>query len=337
MMLVTGSLVSAIAAITFGFTETKVTAIVIAVLWGFGWSLATTIQLALVVQWKPNRMTRVSAVSWYAALASIGHASSGVSGFLADQLGFQVTYVILGSLLIVNVVSELWFMATQKRTPVPPGHEGPLVGPSGGGFRPILHLRGITAVVWVGVLLGFQMNVVTGLVKTFQPVLALAAGLTLTQISLLHSLTGVGSGAVRIGSGIAFRKRSINADRLNTPLVVAGVLAAMLVPAVKASFAWQVPLFLTLGFSRGLLRATSTVSAFSPSSTISGAHGRIAAVLHAGLDLGAVVGPAASGLVAQVIGLDATFAVIPSILLVAYWLIDRGARGGAASIEGDGR
>lgn len=323
LMLASGTLASALAVTAFGYTEERAAVILIAVVWGFGWSLATTIQLALVVHWKPERMTRVSAVSWYAALASIGHASSGFSGFLADHQGFQVTYLCLGGLLLVTVASQVVVMAFERRHPVPAG-DGLIEAPAGGGLRSIVRLRGLTTVVWVGVLLGFQMNVVTGMVKTFQPVLALAAGLTLTQISILHSLTGVGSGAIRIGSGLAFRKRSMNAERLNTPLVVAGIVAAAVVPAVKGSFAWQVPLFLTLGLSRGLLRATSTVSAFAPTTT-SAEHGRIAAVLHGGLDLGGVVGPALSGLLAQAIGLDAVFVVIPLFLLLAYRLLEHAA------------
>lgn len=336
LMLASGTLVGGLAVIAFGYTGTKESATLIALIWGFGWSLATTIQLALVVHWKPERMTQVSAVSWYAALASIGHASSGVSGFMADQWGFQIAFLSLGGLLIVNVVSEVLLMAGEQRALTPPPHRGGHVETqTGGGLKSIVQLRGLTTVVWVGVLLGFQMNVVTGMVKTFQPVLALAAGLTLTEISLLHSLTGVGSGAVRIGSGLAFRKRSMNADRLNTPLVVAGVLAAAVVPAVKSSFAWQVPLFLTLGVSRGLLRATSTVSAFAQSSTRA-TQGRIAAILHAGLDLGGVVGPAASGVLAQVIGLDAVFVVIPIFLLLTYRLLERAARRGSTPTTAEG-
>jgi predicted MFS family arabinose efflux permease len=326
LMLASGMLVSGLAVAAFGFTKDRAAVMLIAVVWGFGWSLATTIQLALVVHWKPERMTRVSAVSWYAALASIGHASSGFSGFVADHLGFQIAYLSLGGLLLVNVVSQIVLMVFQGRRPAL-AEDGLIETPSGGGFRSIVRLRGLTTVVWVGVLLGFQMNVVTGMVKTFQPVLALAAGLTLTQISILHGLTGVGSGAIRIGSGLAFRRRNMNADRLNTPLVVAGIAAAAIVPAVKGSFALQVPLFLTLGLSRGLLRATSTVSAFEPTTT-SAEHGRIAAVLHGGLDLGGVVGPALSGLLAQAIGLDAVFVVIPLVLFLAYRLLEHAARRG---------
>jgi hypothetical protein len=174
--------------------------------------------------------------------------------------------------------------------------------------------------VWAGALLMFDINFVNGLVTTFQPVLALAAGLTLTQIGVLASLRSFASSFVRLGSGVMFARSS--GVRLTTPLVVLGAAAVILIPSAKASFLLSAPLFLAIGTSRGLLRVTGSAHAFEGVPDHDRYHGITASLLHAGLDLGKLTGPLLGGAVAGLAGLETMFRVLPVVLLCGYALLE---------------
>lgn len=300
------------------------------VCWGVGWSIVTTVEVALVVAWKPTDMPRSVAVSWYAGLAGLGHVSSGAAGAVADRLGFGRTFALLAILLAVLITVGFPFFPTKD--------EQVRTRPSlGTAIRPrqvfaLFDVRGLPMALWAGFLVMFQINFITGMVKTFQPILALAAGLPLAQVTLLHGLTGLGSTTIRFTSGGFLRKRDESVGRLTTPLVILGVAATVLIPLARGSLLWQIPLFLSIGVSRGLLRVTSTASAFALVADEDGhEHGRYAAVLHSGLDLGRVVGPALVGVAADSVGLIPAFYGMPLVLLALYLGAQKGA--GRASVQ----
>src|SRR5207244_4981775 len=88
----------------------------------------------------------------------------------------------------------------------------------------VLHsLTGLPLVVWVGVLVMFFINGLNAVTNTFHPVIALAAGLSLTQIGALSSVRSWASSSSRFGSGPVFSR--FDPAVLTLPLVVAGCLA----------------------------------------------------------------------------------------------------------------
>jgi len=108
--------------------------------------------------------------------------------------------------------------------------------------------------------------------------------------------------------------------------VVLSSVALLLVPEVSSSFAWQVPLFLAVGLSRGLLRVTGSAEAFEAVEEHERQYGVTAALLHGGLDVGKIAGPLVGGVVAQVAGLAAVFQVLPALLLAIYAALFLAAR-----------
>src|SRR5207247_2253597 len=114
--------------------------------------------------------------------------------------------------------------------------------------------------VWVGVLVMFFINGLNAVTNTFHPVLALGAGLSLTQIGALSSIRSWASSSSRFGSGPLFSR--FDPAGLTLPLVVVGTLATCAIPSVIGSFALQLPLFAVAGLSRGLLRVTGSADAF---------------------------------------------------------------------------
>jgi hypothetical protein len=178
--------------------------------------------------------------------------------------------------------------------------------------------------VWVGVLVMFFINALNAITNTFQPVLCLAAGLSLTQIGALSSIRSWASSSSRLGSGPLFARFDLAG--LTLPLVVAGSVATAVIPDARASFLLQVPLFVVAGVSRGLLRVTGSADAFVATRDDERAHGMTSALLYGGLDLGKIAGPVVGGAVAGAFGIPAMFRVVPLGLLALYFMLTAAAR-----------
>ena len=154
--------------------------------------------------------------------------------------------------------------------------------------------------------------------------IALAAGLSLTQIGALSSVRSWASSSSRFGSGPVFSR--FDPAALTLPLVVAGCLATSAIPSVIDSFLLQIPLFLIAGVSRGLLRVTGSADAFEGSGEDERRHGVTAALLYGGLDLGKIAGPVIGGVVAGAFGIATMFRVVPFGFLVLYLVLAIPAR-----------
>lgn len=290
------------------------------VLDGLGWSVATTTQMALVLALKPKETPTGSAMGWYAGFTGLGNASAGIGGgLLAELVGLSPSFVVLsfvlvlGTALMVRAVPRSSARVERKES----AHRSS--GVAG------VHLFGtIPAVVWAAVVVMFYINFVNGIANTFHPLLALSAGLTLWQIGFLASCRGWTSSASRMTSGAVFSRYS--AARLTTPLVLMASVSLFLISPLRGSFALQIPLFLAMGLSRGLLRVTASVSAFEGVGNDERRHGLTAALLHGGLDAGKIAGPVLGGFLAHAIGLAAMFQVVPVVLVAVYGVLLLGAR-----------
>jgi MFS family permease len=284
---------------------------------GLGWSIATTAQLALLVARPPGGVSTAAAMGWFSGATGLGNMAGGVlGGATADLIGLRATFFVLaatpllGSLLMARNVSA----STALAAPMPRAPRAPL-------WRAI---GGMPLAVWIGVLVMFFINGLNALTNTFQPVLALAAGLSLTQIGALSSIRSWASSFSRFSAGPLFHR--VDPKGLTLPLVVAGTVATSLIPSAIASFALQVPLFALAGVSRGLLRVTGSADAFTAVGDDDRGHGLTAALLYGGLDLGKIVLPVAGGVVAHVWGIATMLQVVPLALLALYLALRAAAR-----------
>ena len=286
---------------------------------GVGWSVATTTQLAVLVAGRSSKLSTASAMGWYAGFTGLGHTAAGTTAALvADTLGYAAGFLMLAAIPVLATLALVRAMPPIDASATPPEAERRRGTPFA------WRVAGVPAAVWAGVLLMFDINFVNGLVTTFQPVLALAAGLTLTQVGVLASLRSFASSFVRLGSGVALARRS--GAFLTTPLVVLGAVAVVLIPSAKASFVMSAPLFLAIGMSRGLLRVTGSAHAFDGAPNDDRHHGMTASLLHSGLDLGKLAGPLLGGAVAGLTSLPTMFRTLPLVLVGCYGLLELAAR-----------
>jgi Major Facilitator Superfamily len=282
---------------------------------GIGWSIATTAQLALLVARPPGGVTTAAAMGWFSGATGLGNMAAGIlGGIVADAIGLSATFYVLA---VTPVIGALLMVRTVRASDV-------IVRPGGQQPRGSWRLLGtMPLAVWVGVLVMFFINGLNALQNTFYPVLAAAAGLSLTQIGAASSLRSWASSSSRFGSGPLFQRFS--PAGLTLPLVVLGTLATCAIPSVIGTFVLQVPLFLFTGLSRGLLRVTGSADAFDAVDDDRG-HGLTSALLYGGLDLGKIVLPVVGGVVAHAWGIATMLRVVPIGLLALYLALALPAR-----------
>jgi MFS family permease len=319
-LLLAGAAVCAVSYALFPLANGTAQLAAVLVLNGLGWSTATTAQLALLVGRPPNGASTASAIGWFAGATALGSMAGGaLGGVTADHIGLNLTFFLLAgtpllaALLMVRRVSRSAAFArpVETRTPL---QDGPA-------WR---FLARMPLAVWTGVLVMFFINGLNALTQTFHPLLALAAGLSITQIGVLSSIRSWSSGTSRFGSGPLFSR--FDAETFTLPLVVVGTVAVVLIPTAIESFALQIPLFAMAGLSRGLLRVTGSADAFEAVGADDRRHGLISALLYAGLDLGKIVLPVVGGVVAGVWGIAAMFRIVPLGLFVLYLALALPAR-----------
>jgi MFS family permease len=284
---------------------------------GLGWSIATTTQLALLVARPPGGASTAVAMGWFSGATALGNVAAGVlGGGIADLAGLRPTFFLLagtplvGALLTARTVRAL---------------DGQRLETGQRRERPSLALlTAMPLAVWVGVLVMFFINAMNAVTNAFHPVIALGAGLSLTQIGALSSVRSWASSFSRFGSGPLFRR--LEAGSLTLPLVIAGAGATAAIPGVIGSFVFQIPLFALAGVSRGLLRVTGSADAFDSVGADERRHGLVAAFLYGGLDLGKVVAPVIGGVVAGFVGIKTMFVVVPLGFLALYLVLAIPAR-----------
>jgi DHA1 family multidrug resistance protein-like MFS transporter len=276
---------------------------------GLGWSIATTAQLAMLVARPPAGVSTAAAMGWFSGATGFGNVVGGVlGGVTADAVGLRATFFILavtpliGAFLMLRTVAASDALVDERERAA-----------QGAPWRAIFQLP---LPVWVGVLVMFFINGLNSLTNTFHPLLALAAGMSVTQIGVLSSIRSWASSSSRFGSGPLFSR--FDPAGLTLPLVIAGTLATCLIPSVIGSFALQVPLFVLAGVSRGLLRVTGSVDAFRSVGHDDRLNGLTSALLYGGLDLGKIVVPFVGGAAAGLWGIATMFRILPAILLVLY-------------------
>lgn len=315
--LLAGGACSAVAFALIPFTTSAVALGALSALNGVGWSVATTAQLALLVARRPEGVTTAEAMGWFSGATALGNVAAGVmGGGVADLIGLKQSFYVLAA---TPLVGALLMARTTPSTAAAEGIEAP--PPRTPAMRSI---TGLPLAVWVGVLVMFFINGMNAITNTFHPVLALGAGLSLTQIGALSSIRSWASSSSRFGSGPLFAR--FDPAGLTLPLVVAGALATCLIPSVIGSFLAQIPLFAVAGLSRGLLRVTGSADAFDAAGEDDRQHGLTSALLYGGLDVGKIVGPVAGGVVAGAFGIATMLRVLPFAFLLLYLALALPAR-----------
>lgn len=283
---------------------------------GFGWGLATTCLLALVMVSTPPSMSPAVVMGWYIGFQGIAFAlATTVGGVLGEAVGIAPAMLVLATLPVLAAVLMALRLPPVARPGAAPAvldadRETLLLGfraRAVAGLRVRLAPFGLLpAAVWAAAAVALYLNVMNGLLGTFFPLLGLSIGLSVAQIGTLSSIRSAVSAVARFGAGWLFAR--VRPGRLHAPLLALSAGTLALLPSA-GGYLLAAPLLALNGISRGLLRVTTSASAME--ATRGHQAGLSAGVMTAGLDVGKMVGPLVGGTVAAAVGLEAMFRIVP--------------------------
>ncbi len=258
---------------------------------------------------RPPRTPRTvgAAMAWYTAAISTGYAlGSLLGGWLADAIGIPATFGLAGML---PILAALAILALPRLEGAPLEHD------RGKGLAGLLRagLR-LDSRVWLAVVIVIYINLLWDALDTFFPVFAPTIGMSLAVVGVLRAL--------KSGAGIFIRFAvvvllDIVDYRVLTAVAVFAAAAGMLVLPLTTAVAVMVPIFVVLGFARGVLRVTSAAT-IAELRREGRDVGLASGVYNAGLDIGSIVGPIVGGAVASAFGIGPMFQLVAAGSLLAW-------------------
>ena len=283
--------------------------IALTVVHGYAFGALGTINLAIVIDLTSGQ--RVAPVmGWYTAFISTGYAIGAFAGgWLADTFGIPVSIFVMGLVPVAAIFTA---------TALPPFSAHPQAVARGKGLRGLFdaHVK-LDARVWLAFVIALYINLLADSVDTFYPLFGLAIGIPLAASGFLRGLKSGSATFIRLISGAVFRYADHRA--VNFWTVLAFALGTLVLPYLS-SIAILVVVFAVLGIARGLLRVTS--AAMVGELRDEGKDVGIASgVYNAGLDVGAILGPAVGGVLGDAFGLGAMFQIVAISSLVVYFAV----------------
>jgi MFS family permease len=295
---------------------------------GFGWGVATTVLLAVVMTVTPSTMSSAVAMGWYVGFQGIALAlATTVAGILAQWLGVQAAMMVLATIpvvaaILISLRLPRFEVAVEpgRQPTVDDGEDEDVSAPGRfawirGGFAAARRIVvGLPAAVWAAAIVAVYLNVMNGLLQSFFPLLGIAAGMTLAQVGTLSTIRVGVSSVARFGAGVIFGL--VKPRYLHWPLLTMSAMTVVVLPWTVFSYALTVPFLALNGISRGLLRVTTGAAAMD---ALRGQQaGAAAAVMTAGLDVGKMIGPLLGGIIAGAFGLEVMFVVVPLAFFALY-------------------
>jgi DHA1 family multidrug resistance protein-like MFS transporter len=294
--------------------------VLITVVHGYAFGALGTINLALTIDLTGGQRAGAT-MGWYTAAISTGYAIGAFAGgALADTVGVGASMGILGVLPAVFALFALRLPAIDA-----PPH----ALPRGAGIRGLLVAHAnVDPRVWIAFVIVLYINVISDAIDSFFALYALAVALPLAASGFLKGLKSGAATFIRFISGGLFRY--VDHRTVNFWGVILMALSTFLIPIFPA-FAPLVVLFVVNGICRGLLRVTSAATVADVRAE---GHdiGIASGVYNAGLDVGAIIGPAVGGVVADRVGLGPMFQLVAIASLALYFGVSlatsRGRRAG---------
>jgi predicted MFS family arabinose efflux permease len=299
--------------------------VAVTVVHGFAFGALGTINLAVAIDQSGGR--RAGAVmGWYTAALSAGYGIGAFAGgAFADRIGIDATLLWLGLTPVVAMLA-VWLtspVADAERAAVSPGVAL--------WRRGLAAFRGIDGRVWLAFTIVLFINVLSDSTDTFFPLYGTAIGLPVAFVGVLKASKSASATAIRLLAGTLFRFFDYRA--INFWAVLLFAAAAFVIPFVSGPIAGPVLLvvFLGAGLCRGILRVTSaaTVAELRAEGQDIGLS---SGVYNSGLDIGAIIGPAAGGLVSAAFGIPAMFQLLAVGSLVLYFAVALSSQAGRSAL-----
>jgi predicted MFS family arabinose efflux permease len=288
--------------------------VAVTIVHGFAFGALGTINLAVAIDISGGK--RAGAVmGWYTAALSAGYALGAfAAGALADRVGIDGALLWLG-LSPVVAMAAVWLGPSAPDTERAAGTPGVALWRRG-----LSAFLGIDGRVWLAFTIVLFINLLSDSTDTFFPLYGTAIGLPVAFIGVLKASKSASATLIRVFAGAVFRFLDFRAVNFWAVLLFAATVFAIPLISGALSGAALLVAFLVAGLCRGILRVTSAATVAEIR-----AEGRdiglASGVYNAGLDLGAIVGPAAGGVVAAAFGIPAMFQILAAASLGLYFAV----------------
>jgi MFS transporter, DHA1 family, multidrug resistance protein len=275
---------------------------------GLMYGVFTTVNMALLMEAIERPEQRASVTAWYLGWLAAGHAVGGfASGVLADAVGYQLAFAACA---LVGLAALPFVVTLPRGGARPAASRQP-------GERPVRQWRFMFSLpLLVAALQGFAVNAFSHLIWTFYLLYGVQVGLSLTMLGIHRGSYSTSSMVTRPLVGPLSRHVSYNA--LATWGLVLTAAVSLLVPFLTAFWPLLV-LNVVLGGLRAAALVGSMVAAVEFGGTDPRKRGVAAGVYSFASDAANMLTPFVGGLIADRIGLGATFWVM-SIGLIALYL-----------------
>ncbi len=275
---------------------------------GLAYGVFNTVNMAQLMEAIERPERRAVITAWYLGWMAAGHAVGGfVSGFLADALGFELSFLACSALTLV----ALPFLAIGPRLGHPAAIAAAPRARSGGHEWSVL----LSLPLLVAALQGFAVNAMSQIMWTFYLLYGLEVGITLSLLGLHRGAYSTTSMITRPLVGTIARYVSYNT--LATWGLVLTAAMTLAVPLLTTFW----PLLLVnvvLGGLRAAALVGSMVAAVEYAGTDPRKRGTAAGVYSFASDAANVTAPLAGGILADRIGLGATFWAMALGLIAVY-------------------
>ncbi len=299
--------------------------VLVTIVHGFAFGALGTINLAVAIDMSGGRKAG-AVMGWYTAALSAGYAIGAfAAGALADRIGLDATLFWLGLVPVVGMVAA-WL--------TPDVADAERAAPVAGipwWRRGAAAFMAIDGRVWLAFAIVLFINVLSDSTDTFFPLYGAALGLPVAFIGVLKASKSASATLIRFFAGALFRFVDFRA--INFWAVIVFGATMFVIPVVGGAGAGPILLviFLTAGLCRGILRVTSAATVAEIR-----AEGRdiglASGVYNAGLDIGAIVGPAAGGLLAAAFGIPAMFQLLAVVSLGIYFAVALSSKAGRSAL-----
>ncbi|HEY8691161.1 MAG TPA: MFS transporter [Chloroflexota bacterium] len=312
--LLLGSLViSAIAAALYPLTTDDGLLTAIGALDGIGFSAATTVNMAAMIESIDPAENRAGAVSFYVSGMSSGYAiSSFLWSVVAENFGYGSAFV--GMVVVYGLATVMVLLAPRPEL-VPRPALAAL--PAATRWRRAQNFATVLLdpVVMFTMLGAFFLNVFLSQFGTFLPLTLLPLGITLGQVGGLRSAWSLTNALGRPFGGAVLSVLDHRRTQTGSLIVQAAMLALFAFPLPFVAY-----LLVTIVAASG--RAICYVANAVALSEVDPARvgrGVASGVMNAAGDLGNIVGPVTGGLIASAAGYQHFWLISPPLYLAIYF------------------
>ena len=312
--LLLGSLViSAIAAALYPLTTDDGLLTAIGALDGIGFSAATTVNMAAMIESIDPAENRAGAVSFYVSGMSSGYAiSSFLWSVVAENFGYGSAFV--GMVVVYGLATVMVLLAPRPELAARPALAAQ---PAATRWRRAQNFATVLLdpVVMFTMLGAFFLNVFLSQFGTFLPLTLLPLGITLGQVGGLRSAWSLTNALGRPFGGAVLSVLDHRRTQTGSLIVQAAMLTLFAFPLPFVAY-----LLITVVAASG--RAICYVANAVALSEVDPARvgrGVASGVMNAAGDLGNIVGPVTGGLIASAAGYQHFWLISPPLYLAIYF------------------